>query len=114
MGIEVLRIMQYCVSNSQRHGSCYFEFQRGIFQGVYWKDTSLYLDADAFDRLHLYKIFPPEFQYYGETVITKPQWHQIHFTAQNLGGEVKAIMDEIDLWAQECFQTESVFTILGI
>ena len=114
MGIEVLRKMQYCVSNIQRHGSCYFEFQRGIFQGVYWKDTSLYLDADDFDRLHLYKIFPPEFRYYGETVITKPQWHQIHFTAQNLGGEVKAIMDEIDLWAQECFQTESVFTILGI
>ena len=114
LGIEVLGKMQYCVSNRQRHGSCYFEFQRGIFQGVYWKDTSLYLDADDFDRLYLYKVFPPEFQYYGETVITKPQWHQILLTAQNVGGEVKTVIDELDLWAQECFQTESVFTILGI
>lgn len=106
--------MQYCVSNSQRHGSCYFEFLRGIFQGAYWNDTSLYLDADDFDRLHLYKVFPPEFQYYGETVMTKPQWNEIVLIAQNLGGEVKMIIDEIDLWAQECFQTECVFTILGI
>lgn len=106
--------MQYCLTNSQRHGSCYFEFQPGIFQGVYWKDTSLYLDADDFDRLHLYQIFPSKFQYYGETIITEEQWRQVCLAAQHIGGEVKTIMDEIDLWVQECFKTETVFTVLGI
>lgn len=105
---------KYCYTNSQRHGSCCFEFQCGRFQGSYWKDTSIYLDADDFDRLHLYKIFPPEFQYYGETVITASQWQQIYVAAQSLGGEVKKAIDEIDVWAGNCFLTETVFTILGI
>lgn len=106
--------MKYCYTNSQRHGSCCFEFQCGRFQGVYWKDTSIYLDADDFDRLLLYKIFPPEFQYYGETIITASQWHQICSDAQRIGGEVKKVIDEIDVWARDCFITEPVFTILGI
>lgn len=106
--------MQYCVTNHQRHGSCYFEFQRGIFHGVYWKNSSIYLSADDFDRFHLYTILSPAFQYYGETVITQSQWREIFLRAQNLGGEVKKIMDEIDLWTQEFFETEPVFTILGI
>ena len=106
--------MQYCFMNSQRHGTCYFEFQQGTFQGIYWKDTSIYLHADDFDRLHLYKIFTPDFRYYGETVITKTQWHQIFLCAQKIGGETKKVIDEIDLWAQECFNTETEFTILGI
>ena len=106
--------MQYCFTNSQRHGSCCFEFQRGIFQGDYWKDTSIYLYADDFDRLQLYKVFPPQFQYYGETVITASQWRSIWLAAQDIGGEVKKVMDEINCWAQECFDTESAFNILGI
>ena len=106
--------MHYCYTNSQRHGSCCFEFQCGRFQGVYGKDTSIYLDADDFDRLLLYKIFPTEFQYYGETIITALQWHQICSEAQRIGGEVKKVIDEIDVWARDCFITEPVFTILGI
>ena len=106
--------MNYCFTNAQRHGTCCFEFQRGAFQGVYWKDTSIYLDADDFDRLYLYKIFPPEFQYYGETVITAPQWRQICAAARDIGGEVKEVVEEIDLWARDCFGSEPVFTILGI
>ena len=106
--------MQYCFTNSQRHGTCCFEFQRGAFCGVYWQDTSIYLYADDFDQLCLYKIFTPEFQYYGETVMTAEQWHQIYLSAQKVGGEVKKVIDEIDSWAQECFKAETVFTILGI
>lgn len=106
--------MGYCLTNDQRCGTCYFEFQRGTFQGVFWRDTSLYLDADDFDRLRLYQIFPPEFQYYGETVITAAQWQQIVLNANIMGGEVKEIMKEIDFWAQQCFRAEPVFTILGI
>ena len=106
--------MKYCYTNRQRHGSCCFEFQAGTFQGVYWKDTSIYLDADNFDQLLLHRIFPPEFQYYGETVITVKQWYQIYSDAQRIGGEVKEVIDEIDVWAQNCFQTNDIFTILGI
>lgn len=104
----------YCLTNAQRSGTCYFEFQRGRFQGVYWKDTSIYLDADDFDRLQLYKIFPPEFQYYGETVITASQWRQVCLNAQAIGGEAEMLLKELEPWAQECFQMEPVFTILGI
>lgn len=106
--------LNYCCTNRQRRGSCYFEFQRGRFQGIYWKETSIYVDADDFDRLLLYRIFPPEFQYYGETFITASQWHQICLAAREIGGEVQAITAEIDPWARDCFRAEPVFTILGV
>ena len=106
--------MQYCFTNSQRSGTLCFEFQRGEFNGVYWQDTSIYLYADDFDRLSLFKIFTREFNYYGHTTMTASKWRQIYLSAQKIGGETKKVIDEIDLWAQDCFNSEPVFTILGI
>lgn len=106
--------MRYCCTNDQRGGTCYFEFQRGRFKGVWWKDTSICLDSNEFDRLHLEEILPPEFDYWDVTVITPSQWQQVCSKARNIGGEVQEVIEEIDAWAQNCFQTESVFSICGM
>ena len=51
---------------------------------------------------------------HGETVITALLWQQICAAARCIGGEVQKVIDEIDVWARDCFITEPVFTILGI
>jgi hypothetical protein len=48
--------MQYCCFNSQRMGTCYFEFQVGKFQNEF-RLTSIYLSAKNFNKLNLYPLF---------------------------------------------------------
>ena len=51
---------------------------------------------------------------YGETEINKSQWLQIVSKAKEIGGEIQEAISEADVWAKKVFETESVFTILGI
>ena len=50
----------------------------------------------------------------GETEINKTQWLQIVSKAMTMGGEIQEAISEADVWAKKVFETESVFTILGI
>lgn len=109
--------MKYCCTNVQRVGSCYFEFQKGKFADKHWITTSLYLSADIFDDLNLFQIFSeaiPDFDYYGITQIDKEKWEQLKLIVNRVGGIVKDVVTEIDLWAISVYPTESVITVLGI
>ncbi len=109
--------MKYCCTNSQRKGTCYFEFQKGRFNDKHWLSDSLCLDADIFDDLSLYELFSkvlPEFDYYGITEIDKEKWKQIKLESEVIGGTVKDVIDEIDLWINLAFSTIDTITILGI
>lgn len=112
--------MTYLITVEQRKASrstLYFEFQKGSFKRKHWKDDSLYLHADIFDRLGLYDLFSasvPDFCYYADTKISPAQYELLKSTALERGGEIAAVFAELDVWVTECFQTESCFTILGI
>lgn len=100
-----------------RGGSCYFEFQRGRHQGNHWLDGSVYLDDDLFDQLRLGDIFSaglPYFDHYGTTEVTLAQYQELKALAADRGGEVAALFEELNHWAEDCFFTENVFTICGI
>lgn len=109
--------MKYCCSNNQRTGSCYFEFQIGKFRGLNWRDDSLCLHEEDFDRLNLHQVFAeamPEFSYFGITEIDREKWGQIILTAHGIGGAVEEVIDEIDSWASSFLPTLGIFTVLGI
>lgn len=102
---------------SERKGTCYHEFQKGSWGGTFWKEDSLLLHDDILRELKLYQLFreaAPEYSDYGETEIDKDKWAIICNRANVLGGDVKAAIDEADLWVEETFKTEERFTILGI
>ena len=112
--------MKYLITAKQRKASqstLYFEFQKGHFKGKFWKEDSVYLHADAFDRLDLYDLLSatiPEFCYYSTTQISPDQYETLKSTALNLSGEIAALVEELDVWVAECYRTENCFTILGI
>lgn len=56
----------------------------------------------------------PEYSDYGETEIDREQWNKICELADTIGGDIKALIDEAKPWVEDTFQTEEVFTILGI
>ena len=109
--------MKYCCLNNQRTGSCYFEFQIGKFRGQNWRDDSLCLHEETFDRLNLYQVFAeaiPEFNYFGITEIDREKWGQIILTAHRIGGEVEEVIDEIDSWASSILPATGIMTLIGI
>ena len=83
----------------------------------FWKEDSLLLHMDLFNRLNLPSVFItalPDFDYYGETTVTVDQYEALKATALAQGGEIAELFSEFDVWAAECFKVESCFTIQGI
>lgn len=66
------------------------------------------------NRADLFHSVVPLHDEYGETEITQKQWNEIYLRASEIGGEVKGVIDEINFWVKTIFQTETIFTILGI
>ena len=112
--------MHYLITAEQRkasHSTQYFEFQKGRFRNKFWLIDSVYLHADIFDRLRMYDLFSqsiPDFDSYMDTEVSPTQYQVLKSNAIAHGGEIAAIFSELDIWATECFQHESCFTILGI
>ena len=112
--------MTYLLTSPQRKasgGTLYFEFQKGPFKGKFWKDDSLYLHADTFDRLDFSPLFSaalPDFHYYGDTRVSPHQYELLNASALERGGETALLFAELHTWVTECFQKDPCFTILGI
>lgn len=109
--------LTYCCLDSERQGTCYFEFQRGRNPGRFWRTSSIYMEDEVFDRLNLPELFAgalPDFDYYGETEVTPEQWDRIKTGAERMGPQTRAAISELDGWAQACFAQEPVFRVLGL
>lgn len=104
--------LTYCCLDSERQGTCYFEFQRGRNPGRFWRTSSIYMEDEVFDRLNLPELFAgalPDFDYYGETEVTPEQWDRIKTGAGRMGPQTRAAISELDGWAQDCFCTGACF-----
>lgn len=76
-------IMKYLITEQERkniHSTCFFEFQEGQnnkkYKYVFWKENSLLLHDDLFNKSELYKIIP-DLKYYAETIVNKENWNII-------------------------------------
>lgn len=113
-------IMKFFINEEQRknsHSTCYLEFQKGYYQDVCWLNTSISINDVLWDEYQVSKLIlevVPEFDFYGLTVITKEQWDSIVMKSQKEGCICKEIIAEAIPWATKCFETNDVFTILGI
>lgn len=109
--------MKYCCTEAEREGTCYHEFQKGKFHNMFWERDSLLLHDDNFRRLHLGELFKsviPAYSEYGITEVNTVQWNEIYNKASELGGETKAVIEEINCWMEQIVQESDVVTILGI
>lgn len=110
--------MKYFCMDKDRKGTCYHEFYVGKWdEKTFWKEDSLLLHDDVLYNLkldYLFREVEPAYDEYGETEINKTQWLQIVSKAMTMGGEIQEAISEADVWAKKVFETESVFTILGI
>lgn len=109
--------MKYCCTVAAKHGSCYQEFKRGRYDGQHWCEDSLLLYDDLIDELDFYKVLIkviPTYARWGITEVNQSVWNQLVQEAEQVGGEIKGVIGEINDWAQENFKTENVFTILGV
>lgn len=108
---------KYFITEKERRTSDYFEFQKGSYQGEFWKEDSLLLSADYFDEFNLRKFFSKllsHFSYYGVTEIGRNDWKKIEEEAKKEGGEIEKLIKELDPWVKDCFEKEEFFTILGL
>ena len=112
--------MRYLITAEQckaTHSTLYFEFQKGTFRDKHWLSDSVYLHADIFDRLGIYELFSkslPDFDYYYVTQVSPNQYAVLKRNAAAYGAEVSVLFEELDGWVNQCFQSESCFTICGI
>ena len=111
-------ILQYFCTEENRKGTCYHEFQKGKWdEHTFWKNDSLLLSDDVLVELELGKLFRKSIQGYdpyGPVEVNKEQWLMLLEAANQAGDAQMEALQEANEWAQECFATEEVFTILGI
>ena len=65
--------MRYFIPASERQGSCYFEFQPGLWRGRCWLPGSILLADERWEALRLTELFGgvlPEFDYFGVTPVS--------------------------------------------
>lgn len=109
--------MRYFYTESEKVGTCYFEFQKGDWsEKSHWKPDSLLMEDLDFED-YLFDIITaviPDFDFYGVTMVTKEQWKSIREKAAKMGGHTLAAIREVDGWVQETFRDYGVFTILGM
>ena len=112
--------MRYLITAEQRkatHSTLYFEFQKWAFRDKHWLSDSVYLHADIFDRLGMHELFSkslPDFDYYYVTQVSHDQYAALKQSAAAYGAEVSVLFEELDGWVNQCFRSESCFTICGI
>lgn len=110
--------MKYFITEQERkilHSTCFFEFQEGQkrkkYKFVFWKENSMLLHMDLFDKSELYKIIP-DLKYYGDTIVNKESWNIIKNAEKS--PLAQEIIDELSDWAEENFKKYDYFVILGI
>lgn len=85
---------------------------------IFWSDDSLYLHDDVVIDLELigklFKAAGVVFNNYGITKITLDDWNALVKQANAVGGEIFTLIEELRPWAEENFQKNEIFTILGI
>lgn len=112
--------MKYFIGEKQRkesHSTCYFEFQKGKYDGKCWKEDSLSISDDDFHELSLAKIFLqviPDFDYFGTTEVNAEQWEKIKSILLEKGGEYGEILTELEPWVCDNFGEFDVFTVWGM
>ena len=112
--------MKYFCTETERKASrstCYYEFQKGKYKDKCWNSDSLNLHSSMFNKLGLHSLFlqaVPNFDCWGLSKVSKSQWEKIKQMACETGGEVEKAIAELTLWAEECFQEETMFTICGM
>lgn len=111
-------IMKYLITEQERkniHSTCFFEFQEGQnnkkYKYVFWKENSLLLHDDLFNKSELYKIIP-DLKYYAETIVNKENWNIIKNAEKSQLAQ--DIIDELSGWVEENFKKFDYFVILGI
>lgn len=110
--------MLYFSTEVERCGTCYHEFQKGEWKRKrFWKEDSLLIHDDIYHRLELGKLISgviAEYDPYGITKVSKEQWDEIYRIAEEIGGEIFYAISEANVWVCKNFESEEVFTILGI
>ena len=62
----------------------------------------------------LFKAADVVFNNYGITRITLGDWNALVNQANAVGGEILELIEELRPWAEDNFQKNEIFTILGI
>jgi hypothetical protein len=109
--------MEYFITEDYRPNTAYYEFQKGKSdRNTFWKTDSLLLSAETFRSLHLAKVFSviPDFDKYNIMEITWQQWEDVKELAASIGGEIKELIEEADVWARKNFEYFDCFTIVGL
>lgn len=116
--IVAKKAKKYFCTEAERRGTCYHEFQKGKWdEHTFWKEDSLLIHDDVHLELKLYGLFKqvlPKYDAYSDVEVNRAQWQQIYAMAEEIGGETFEAIKEVDVWVQECFESEDVFCMLGI
>ncbi len=100
----------------QRHTTDCFEFQKGV-HAHHWLEDSLCMEEDLFRELGLSRFFKEhlqQFDYFGVTEVTYEDWEELLEHAYERGGDIAKVFEELEPWAEECFEEQDVFSICGI
>ncbi|OWA34398.1 hypothetical protein B9G55_19020 [Saccharibacillus sp. O16] len=94
-----------------------FELQQGSSSEEYWLENSLYLTEECLVKTELNAIFRKylvDFNYFGHTIVLKSDWVKVKETVEkSKDHSTTYVFEQIDMWAQKCFEYHLDFKIIG-
>lgn len=111
------RNFRYFITEKQRNGTFYHEFQTGDRKKVFWDKTSLLLSDAVMDESRFGAFLDkniPDYDYYGSTKINKEAWIKLVKESENESETIRDIMTELTPWAKRSIAMYGCFTIIGI
>ncbi len=110
--------MKYFENGTKEDNKEYLIFTRGYFDCDYnVKKGDLLLEFNRSKELKFFKVLGPhidDYPYMDFFEVDKETWSKIKKTADEIGGETKEAIDELDEWVTLNFMKNDVFAILGI
>jgi hypothetical protein len=109
--------MKYFITNAEKEHTAYHEFLRGKWDGeTFWKSDSILVSDEIYCELCLCDLFRiiPEYDPCDLTEINRQQWDMLKEKAATLSTEVQTLVSEAEPWVEKNFETEEVFTIVGV
>lgn len=111
------RSFRYFITEKQRNGTFYHEFQTGDRKKVFWDKTSLLLSDAVMDESRFGAFLDkniPDYDYYGSTKVNKETWIKLVKESENESETIRDIIAELTPWAKRSIAMYGCFTIIGI
>lgn len=110
--------LKFAEEHREEFSTNFLEFSKEPIESINpWREDSIYIYGEMFDVLGYNQLFRnviPNFDFYGNTLVTAEDWNVLLQKSRTMSQEVIEAFDELKKWVDECFKEQDWFVARGV